>query len=62
MCCCWSYRKWGCLLTVLIAFLAILLAAQSIDIMSLKQLFSRGTPYRNIVWYYKGMQEFTRLL
>ena len=53
---------WGCLITVLIAFLAILLAAQSIDIMSLKQLFSRGTPYRNIVWYYKGMQEFTRSL
>lgn len=54
-CCC-------CLLTVLIGFLAILLAPQSIDIMSLQQLFSRGTPYRNIVWYWKGIQEYTRSL
>ena len=28
--------------------------------MSLKALFAGGTVYRNIVWYTKGMKEFTR--
>jgi dehydrogenase/reductase SDR family protein 12 len=28
--------------------------------MSLKALFAGGTVYRNIVWYSKGMKEYTR--
>lgn len=50
------------LVTLFVLFLAVLLALRETDIMSLKALFAGGTVYRNIVWYGKGMKEFTRYI
>lgn len=50
------------LVAILVSLVAYLLGPplQSEDIMSLKALFAGGTVYRNIVWYTKGMKEYTR--
>ena len=61
---CGYWRTAAILVTLAVSLVAISLGLftlpQSEDIMSLKALFAGGTVYRNIVWYAKGMKEFTR--